>query len=65
MMATAGKTTVAEVEHLVAVGDLDPDQIHTPGVYVDRILQGAVYERRIERVTTRPRAETALTGEEV
>ena len=59
MMATAGKATVAEVEHLVAVGDLDPDQIHTPGIYVDRILQGAVFERRIERVTTRPRAESA------
>ena len=59
MMATAGTATVAEVEHLVAVGDLDPDQIHTPGIYVDRILQGAVFERRIERVTTRPRAESA------
>ena len=58
MMATAGKATVAEVEHLVPVGALDPDQIHTPGVYVDRILQGAVFERRIERVTTRPRAAT-------
>ena len=65
MMATAGKATVVEVEHLVPVGDLDPDQVHTPGVYVDRILQGAVFERRIERVTTRPRAETALAGEEV
>ena len=65
MMATAGKTTVVEVEHLVPVGELDPDQIHTPGVYVDRILQGAVYERRIERVTTRPRAETAFAGEEI
>jgi 3-oxoacid CoA-transferase subunit A len=53
MMATAGKVTVAEVEHLVAVGELDPDQIHTPGIYVDRILQGAVYEKRIERETTR------------
>ena len=65
MMATAGKTTVAEVEHLVPIGELDADQIHTPGVYVDRILQGAVYERRIERVTTRPRAETFAAGEEV
>ena len=65
MMATAGKTTVVEVEHLVPVGELDPDQIHTPGVYVDRILQGAVYERRIERVTTRPRAESIAAVEEV
>src|ERR1700748_1491991 len=43
MMATAGKVTVAEVEHLVAIGDLDPDQIHTPGIFVDRVLQGAAY----------------------
>jgi 3-oxoacid CoA-transferase len=43
MMATAGKATIAEVEHLVGVGELDPDQIHTPGIYVDRIFQGAVY----------------------
>ena len=61
MMATAGKVTVAEVEHLVPVGDLDPDQIHTPGIFVDRILQGARYEKRIERETTRPR--TAAAGE--
>jgi len=64
MMATAGKVTVAEVEHLVEIGGLDPDQIHTPGIYVDRILQGAVYEKRIEQATTRPRA-TAAVGEEV
>jgi len=56
IMATAGKATVAEVEELVAIGDLDPDHIITPGIFVDRILQGAVYEKRIERVTTRPRA---------
>ena len=55
MMATAAKVTLAEVEHLVAVGALDPDQIHTAGIFVDRILQGATYEKRIERVTTRPR----------
>jgi len=54
MMATAGKVTVAEVEALVSVGDLDPDQIHTPGIYIDRIIQGALYEKRIERETTRP-----------
>jgi 3-oxoacid CoA-transferase subunit A len=55
MMATAGKVTVAEVEHLVAAGDLDHDAIHTPGIFVDRIFQGAVFERRIEQLTTRPR----------
>ena len=59
MMATAGKKTVAEVEQLVDVGKLDPDQIHTPGIYIDRILQGAHYEKRIERETTRPRKEVA------
>ena len=41
MMATAGKVTVAEVEQLVEPGELDPDEIHTPGIYVDRIFQGA------------------------
>lgn len=56
MMATAAKVTVAEVEHLVAPGELDADCIHTPGIYVDRIVRGACYEKRIERVTTRPRA---------
>jgi 3-oxoacid CoA-transferase subunit A len=61
MMAAAGRTSVVEVEHLVAIGDLDPDQIHTPGIFVDRIVEGAVYEKRIERVTTRPR-EAAVTG---
>ena len=56
MMATAGKACVAEVEAMVEVGALDPDTIHTPGIYVDRIVQGAHYEKRIERETTRPRA---------
>ena len=52
MIATVGKVTVAEVEELVPVGALEPDQIHTPGIYVDRIIQGAAYEKRIEfRVT--------------
>jgi len=55
MMATAAKVTVAEVENLVPVGELDKDAIHTPGIFVDRIFQGAVFEKRIERVTTRPR----------
>src|SRR5580692_2069285 len=48
MMATAGKTTVAEVENLVEVGQLGGDLIHTPGIYVDRLVKGAVYEKRIE-----------------
>lgn len=52
-IATAGKVTVAEVEELVDVGQLDPDQIHTPGIFVDRIVEGAVYEKRIERKTVR------------
>ena len=53
MMATAGKATVVEVEALVAIGALDKDNIHTPGLFVDRIVKGAVFEKRIERVTTR------------
>ncbi len=48
MIATCGKVTVAEVEHLVEVGELDPDQIHTPGIFIDRIIQGAKFEKRIE-----------------
>jgi 3-oxoacid CoA-transferase subunit A len=56
IMATAGRTTVAEVEALVEIGALDADSIHTPGIYVDRLLQGAAYEKRIEQETTRPRA---------
>src|ERR1700735_3593141 len=55
IMATAGKITVAEVEHLVQPGELQPDHIHTPGIFVDRIFRGTNYEKRIERVTTRPR----------
>jgi 3-oxoacid CoA-transferase subunit A len=55
MMATAGKVTVAEVEELLEVGELDPDNIHTPSIFVNRIIKGAVYEKRIERRTTRPK----------
>jgi 3-oxoacid CoA-transferase A subunit len=51
MMATAAKITIAEVEELVPVGSLDPDQIHTPGIYVKRIFQGPSYEKRIENKT--------------
>ena len=57
MMATAGKATVVEVEEIVAIGALDKDAIHTPGIYVDRLIKGAKFEKRIERVTTRPREE--------
>jgi len=57
MMATAGAVTVAEVEELVPVGSLDKDEIHTPGIFVDRIFQGAEFEKRIEQLTVRPRAE--------
>lgn len=53
MMAMAGKITVAEVEELVEVGELDPNEIHTPGIYVQRIFQGKDYEKRIEQRTTR------------
>ena len=53
MMATAAKITIAEVEQLVEVGELGPDLIHTPSIYVKRILQGEMYEKRIERRTVR------------
>ena len=59
MMATAAKVTIAEVEHLVEVGALDPDNVHTPSVYVKRIFQGPVYERRIERRTVRKAAASS------
>lgn len=54
MVATAGKITVAEVEELVEIGELDPNEIHTPGVYVQRIYQGQNYEKRIENLTVLP-----------
>jgi 3-oxoacid CoA-transferase subunit A len=53
MMATAGKVTVAEVEEIVPVGSLDPDAIHTPGIFVQRLFKGPVYEKRIEKRTVR------------
>ena len=55
MMAMAGGITIAEVEQLVQPGDLDPDRIHTPGIFVHRIFQGSGYEKRIEQRTTRKR----------
>ena len=53
MMATAGKVTIAEVEELVDIGQLEANDIHTPSIFVDRLIQGAKYEKRIERLTTR------------
>jgi 3-oxoacid CoA-transferase subunit A len=55
IMATAAKITICEVEEIVEIGTLDPDQIHTPGIFVQRLVQGKTYEKRIEKVTTRPR----------
>ena len=66
MMATAGKLVVAEVEELVEPGQLPPDGIHTPGIFIDRILQGTNYVKHIERLTTRPRTDSAsASGVEV
>lgn len=53
MMATAARLTIAEVEHLVEAGAIDPDHVHTPGIFVHHIFQGSGYEKRIERRTTR------------
>jgi 3-oxoacid CoA-transferase subunit A len=55
MMATAGKVTIAEVEELVEAGALDPDHIHTPGIYVQRLIVGTDYEKRIEQRTVSKR----------
>ncbi|HEU5233237.1 MAG TPA: CoA transferase subunit A [Terriglobales bacterium] len=56
MMATAAKVTIVEVEHLVEVGEIEPDQVMTPSIYVKRIFQGTGYEKRIERRTVRKKA---------
>lgn len=56
-MATAARVTVVEVEEIVPVGSFDPNNIHTPGIYVDRVILGAQYEKRVEFHTTRPRPE--------
>jgi 3-oxoacid CoA-transferase subunit A len=53
LAATAGKVTIVEVEEIVEVGELDPDSIHTPGIYVQRVLRGESYQKRIERRTVR------------
>ena len=59
MMATAGRVTIAEVEELVETGSLDPDQIHTPGIFVDRIVHVPAAKKRIEQRTVRQRSEEA------
>ena len=67
-MATAGRVCVAEVEELVPVGSLDPDQIHLPGIYVKRMIVGAPYDKRIEFRTTRTRTAApagAAAGSEI
>jgi len=58
-MATASKMTVVEVEEIVAAGSMDPDCIHTPGIYVDRIVRSTINEKRIEKLTTRERGNAA------
>lgn len=55
VMAMAGRTTIAEVEHLVPAGELDPNHVHTPGIYVHRIFEGRMFEKRIEQRTVQPR----------
>ena len=52
-MATAGKITVVEVEEILNVGELNPDEIHTPGIYVNRIIKGESYSKAIENLTNR------------
>ena len=56
MMASAAKITIAEVEHLVEPGELDPEQVVTPGIYVQRVVVGEHFDRRIEKRTVRPRS---------
>ncbi|WP_046864939.1 CoA transferase subunit A [Microvirga massiliensis] len=68
MMATAAKLTVAEVENLVEAGEIDPDQIHTPGIFVNRLVHVTNPEKRIEQRTTRKRSDAPVAagaGEEV
>ena len=55
IMATAARITIAEVEELVDVGEIDPDRIHTPGIHVDRVVQGSNYEKWIEQRTVQAR----------
>jgi acyl CoA:acetate/3-ketoacid CoA transferase len=60
-MATAGKVTVAEVEHIVADGEIDADAVHTPGIFVHRVLRGDGYRKQIEHLTVRKRTATPET----
>ncbi|WP_442604431.1 CoA transferase subunit A [Paenibacillus sp. KN14-4R] len=60
--ATAGRITIAEVEEIVEAGELNPDDIHTPGIYVQRVVLGTEYEKRIERRTVLPRAVAVESG---
>jgi 3-oxoacid CoA-transferase subunit A len=62
VMATAGRVTIAEVEQLVEVGELDPDHIHTPGIFVQRIVQGLNYRKPIEQRTVRKRSSHAVVA---
>jgi 3-oxoacid CoA-transferase subunit A len=55
MMASAAKVTIAEAPHVVQPGEIDPDHVHTPSIYVKRVVKGARYEKWIERRTVRPR----------
>jgi 3-oxoacid CoA-transferase subunit A len=55
VMATAARVTVAEVEEIVEIGQLDPDHVHTPGIYIDRVIKSTINEKRIENRTVRPR----------
>jgi 3-oxoacid CoA-transferase subunit A len=55
MMAAAGRITIAEVEEIVAYGEIDPDHVHTPGIYVQKVIKGPSYEKRIEQRTVRTR----------
>ncbi|MEG0260510.1 MAG: CoA transferase subunit A [Lysinibacillus sp.] len=59
LAAMAGKITIAEVEEIVEIGELDPDHIHTPGVFVQRVLLGGNYDKRIERLTVKKEADNA------
>jgi 3-oxoacid CoA-transferase subunit A len=56
-MATAASFTIAEVEHIVAAGEIDPDHVHTPGIYVDRVIAASINSKRIEKLTTRSTQE--------
>src|SRR5258707_24574 len=64
VMATAAKVTIAEVEHLVEPGEIDPDHVVTPGIFVRHILQGEKYEKRIEKRTVKVRSEERRVGKE-